>query len=178
MLATAMAADSGHGGGAADPFAGLNIEFKEVRHWQRPDAVEAVQHLRPAVGVCCSLPQAGMSATSAAWQLKARVIALCHTHASAPVQVNQKTLTYVDPSRLAANQGKRQALGMQSLTWLPLCAVPVKINQLCTVSQSHVWAVHSLTVRSSRCCCVLMGCAFSNGAIVQMLLCFDGLCLH
>ncbi len=32
MLATAMAADSGRGGGAADPFAGLNIEFKEVRN--------------------------------------------------------------------------------------------------------------------------------------------------
>lgn len=27
------------------------------------------------------------------------------------LQVNQKSLTYVDPSRLAANQGKRQALG-------------------------------------------------------------------
>jgi hypothetical protein len=30
MLAEAIAADSGRGGGAADPFAGLNIEFKEV----------------------------------------------------------------------------------------------------------------------------------------------------
>lgn len=57
MLAAAMAADTGRGGfGAADPFAGMNIEFKEV---------------------------------------------------------NQKTLTYVDPARLAANQGKRQALGKE-----------------------------------------------------------------
>lgn len=47
------------------------------------------------------------------------------TYPPAAVQVNQKTLTYVDPSRLAANQGKRQALGIQLPTSLPLRAAPV-----------------------------------------------------
>ena len=82
-------------------------------------------------------------AISAAWQLAALVTALCVIHASAPVQVNQKTLTYVDPSRLAANQGKRQALGMRLLAWLPLCAAPAGNIQLCPVSWSHVWTVRS-----------------------------------
>ena len=57
MLATAMAADSGRGGGAADPFAGLNIEFKEVRWWLQPAMGEAVQQLRGLLSAsaaeCC-----------------------------------------------------------------------------------------------------------------------------
>lgn len=75
-----------------------------------------------------------MNTISAAWQLTAHVIALCCTYGSVPVQVNQKTLTYVDPSRLAANQGKRQALGMRLLAWMPLCAAPMGNIQLCAVS--------------------------------------------
>lgn len=110
-------------------------------------------------GACCRrllLNAAGMhDAISAAWQLTALVIALCVIHASAPVQVNQKTLTYVDPSRLAANQGKRQALGMQLLAWLPLCAAPAGNIQLCPVSWSHsVDCAFSVMVQSSGCCCL------------------------
>lgn len=54
MLAVAMAADSGRGGGggAADPFAGMNIEFKEVRLHPKPREAAGLQCLYMSVHVC------------------------------------------------------------------------------------------------------------------------------
>lgn len=59
-------------------------------------------------------------------------------------QVNQKSLTYVDPARLAANQGKRQALGA-------LCCLFALITCSCHAATSFMPRVVSSTrVRGSR----------------------------